>query len=388
MAVNVVIIGASVVGLNVAHSVLRDVPEAKVTLINPSPTFYFNIAAPRIVAKPQAFRPDQYLLPIPDAFAKYQENKFEFIAGTATAIDVNNKTVSVTPNGKDDAQPVSYDYLVIASGSTSAATTGSITGSPIPFNQSKQDDMKQLVEAAQQQIKDAREIVIGGAGPIGVELAGELAEVVQQSGNPVSITLVSATDRILPMLKPTGSSAAQQILQQNKVKILVSTRVTGVEASTDKASKAWTVSLDNGDTLSADVYIPTTGATPNNSFIPAQFLDENGWVKVDSELHVLSENSSLPIYAAGDITNSSMRLAIKAAEQAPVVAANLKNDILGKGCRRTYNQGDSLLMVVPVGEAGGTGLLYGMTPFNFMVKMVKSRDFFITKAGDMVAGKF
>jgi hypothetical protein len=36
---------------------------AEVTLINPSPTFYFAIAAPRILAKRDAFKPEQYLLP-------------------------------------------------------------------------------------------------------------------------------------------------------------------------------------------------------------------------------------------------------------------------------------------------------------------------------------
>lgn len=375
--VNVVIVGASVAGLKIAHSLL-EVPDVKVVLINPATTYYWNIAAPRIVAKPDAFKTEQYLLPIKDAFKKYPKESFEFVVGTAAAIDVSSKTVSVTPTDSSaEATSVSYDYLVLASGSTTPSTTGEINGTSIPFKQSNRDDMKQLIAAAQQKIGGAKEIVIGGAGPIGVELAGELAEAAEQSGNKVSITLISATDRVLPMLKPSGSSAAEKQLKHKKVKVLTSTRVTGAEASGDK----WAVSLDNGEKLTADLYIPTTGVVPNNSFIPAQFLDKDGWVKVDKEMRV-SEN----IFAAGDITNNSMRLSFKAAEQAGVAANNLKADILGKGDRKTFDQGESIMMVVPVGGSGGTGQIFGMIPFSFMVKMIKGKDYFISKAAGAVTG--
>lgn len=317
----------------------------------------------------------------------------EFIAGTATAIDATAKSVSVTETGSENAKSLSYDYLVIASGSTTDATTGKITGTPMPFKQTGRDDMKQVIEASQQLVQNAKEIVIAGAGPIGVELAGELAEAAAQNGKAgqLSITLVSATDRVLPSLKPGASTAAKKLLEQKKIKVITSRRVADVEEATpsDGTKKSWTVALDNGDKLPADLYIPTTGVLPNSRFIPAQFLDKDGWVKVDKELRVQGDdsNASLPIYAAGDITNNSQRLAFKAAEQAGVAAANLKADILGKGGRKTYDQGEAVMMVVPVGEAGGTGQLFGMTPWSFMVRMIKGKDFFVSKAASVVAGK-
>ncbi|KAJ5625071.1 hypothetical protein N7510_001380 [Penicillium lagena] len=391
--VNVVIVGGSFAGLNIAHALLKDVPNVKIVLINPSPSWYFPIAAPRILAKPTAFRAEQYLIPIKDILAKYPSDKVEFIAGTATAIDATAKTVSVTETDSEKAKSVSYDYLVIASGSTTDATTGRITGTPLPFKQTGRDDMKQLIEASQQLIQNAKEIVIAGAGPIGVELAGELAEAAAQNGKAgeVSITLVSATDRVLPSLKTGGSAAAKQLLEQKKIKVITSRRVTDVEEATpsDGTKKSWTVSLDNGDKLTADLYFPTTGVLPNNSFIPAPFLDKDGWVKVDKELRVQGDDSkaSLPIYAAGDITNNWQRFSFKAVEQAGVVATNLKADILGKGGRKVYNQGDAVMMVVPVGEAGGTGQMFGITPWSFMVRMIKGKDFFVPKAASFVGGK-
>lgn len=386
--INIVVIGGSFAGLHIAHSVLRDVPDAKVTLVNPSTSFFWNIAAPRIVAKPTAFRPDQYLLSIKDAFASYRPDAFEFIPGAATAIETTAKTVTVRPN-EGEAKTLSYDYLVIASGSTTSATTGSLTGTSIPFKQSNHDDMAQLIEAAQGHIAEAKEIVIGGAGPIGVELAGELAEAVEQSGNAgnVSITIVSATERVLPMLKTSASSAARKLLEHKKVKVLTSKRVAGVETPAEEGSK-WVVNLEGGEKLSADLYIPTTGVTPNNNFIPAQLLDQDGWVTVSKEMRVQStDGSKLPIFAAGDITNNSMRLSFKAMEQAQVAAANLKADIVGGTPVKTYEQGDSIMMVVPVGEASGTGQVFGFVPFGFMVKMIKGKHYFIDKAAGAVAGK-
>ncbi|OOQ87774.1 AMID-like oxidoreductase [Penicillium brasilianum] len=382
--VNVVIVGAGVAGLVIAHSLLQGVPDAKIVLVNPSQTFYWNIASPRILAKPNAFKPEQYLLPIKDAFAQYSANSFEFVAGTATAINVAAKTVAVTLNSSGDSKDLSYDHLVIASGSTNPSATGAVTGTSIPFKPSNRDDIKQIVEAAQQQIAHAKEIVIGGAGPVGVELAGELAE---SLGSKASITLISSADRVLPMIKPSASAVGAKKLQEKNVKIITSTKVTGAEASTD-GTKSWTVTLDNGKKLSADVYIPTTGAIPNSSFIPAEFLDGNGWVKVNKELRVQSNGgSALPIYAVGDINTNDLRLSFKATEQAKVAVANIKADILGKGERKSFDQGDSIMMLVPVGETGGTGQLFGMTPFSFMVKFVKGKDYFVSKAPQYLAGK-
>ncbi|KAF3398346.1 Apoptosis-inducing factor [Penicillium rolfsii] len=382
--VNVVIVGAGVAGITLAHSLLQGVPNAKVVLVNPSQTFYWNIASPRILAKPKAFKPGQYLLPIKDAFAQYSGEKFEFVLGTATAINVAAKTVAVTLNGNGDSKNLSYEYLVIASGSTNQSTTGAVTGNSIPFKPSNRDDMMHIVEAAQQQIAHSKEIVIGGAGPVGVEFAGELAEGL---GNKATITLISSADRILPMIKASASAAGEKKLKEKNVKIIKSAKVIGAEASTD-GTTPWTVTLDNGKKLSADLYIPTTGAIPNSSFIPAEFLDSNGWVKVNKELRVQPSNgSTLPIYAVGDINTNDMRLSMKATEQAKIAFNNLKADISGSGQRKSYDQGESIMMMVPVGETGGTGQLFGMTPFSFMVKAVKGKDYFVSKAPQYLAGK-
>ncbi|KAB8220139.1 hypothetical protein BDV33DRAFT_172583 [Aspergillus novoparasiticus] len=380
-SVSVVIIGASFAGIPIAHNLLKALPGVKVTLINPSPTFYFPIAAPRILAKPDAFAHDQYLLPIEKEFSRYPKHAFSFVQGRASAIDISAKTVSV-----EETERIAFDYLVIASGSTTASTKQA-DAIPIPFKQSNSDNMKDLIQNAQASIATARSIVIGGAGPIGVELAGEITEAARQQGRAVNVTLVSATSRILPMLKPAGSTTAEGMLSSMGVKVMKNTRVS--RAVQEPVSRLWTVTLDKGEKIIADLYIPTTGVLPNNEFIPAELLDDKGWTIVDKELRVKGkrESAPLPIFAAGDITNNSMRLSFKAQEQAAIVASNLKAEILGHGKRKSYNQGDKVMMIVPVGSTGGTGLIFGWTPWGSMVKMFKGKDFLISKAHPAIAAK-
>ncbi|OJJ03435.1 hypothetical protein ASPVEDRAFT_42906 [Aspergillus versicolor CBS 583.65] len=374
----VVIIGASFAGIPVAHSLLKQVPSVKVILINPSSTFYYVIAAPRILAKPKAFRSDQYLLPIEREFVQYKRDAFEFILGAVTSIDTPARTVTV-----DGEKTVPFDYLVIASGSTARSMTNE-TGTLIPFKPPKSDHVQLLIEEAQRKISQATKIVIAGAGPIGVETAGEIAQAAQDRGADVHITLVSAKERVLPELKPRAGETAEQQLKQLKVEVVKSRKVTGATQAAEGST--WTVSLDNAQTLTADVYIPTVGVVPNNSFIPQEFLDSAGWVTVDKELRVQGKShSKLPIFAAGDITNNSMRLSFKAAEQAAVVAANLKAEITEKGKQRTYDQGSSLMMVVPVGSSGGTGQLFGWVPWGLLVRMIKGKDFLISRAQSMIS---
>ncbi|KAG2421597.1 hypothetical protein HFD88_005572 [Aspergillus terreus] len=374
----IVIIGASFAGIPIAHSLLEDVT-CEVILINPSPTFYYTVASPRIMAKPTAFHTEDYLIPIRSTFDRYSPDSFDSVEGRVRSIELDQHSVTL-----DNGASIPFDYLVISSGSTTQSTVREDV--PVPFKQSNLHNMETLIKNAPDAISSASSIVNGGAGPIGVELAGEIAEAAEQRGEIVEITIVFASHTALPMLKDSASKAAESLLAQKKVRLIRSCKVTSACMSTD--NKIWDITLGSGDQITADLYIPTTGVVPNNSFIPRELLDDGGWVKVNSELRVLIDHDEQhPIYAAGDITNNSMRLAFKAAEQAAVVAANIKNDILGhnlKTKRRVYDQGKSVVMVVPVGASGGTGQLLGATLWSFMVKYLKSSDFFISKALSMI----
>ncbi|KAJ5939432.1 FAD-dependent pyridine nucleotide-disulfide oxidoreductase [Penicillium verhagenii] len=373
----VVIIGASHSGLGVANGLLKtDSDKVKVILINPSDKVYFNIAAPRILAKPQFFKPNQYLLAIEQSFSKYPKESFEFIKGTAASINTASKSVELA----SQQSPISYDYLVIASGST---TSSSIEGELAPFKPMNEHDLETSISSIQKAISSANSVIIGGAGPVGVEFAGELAEAFKDKKD-ASITLVSASKRVLPMLKEKASLSAETTLVGKGVKIVNSTKVKSAVRSASGNQTGWAVNLDNGEQLQADLYISTTGTLPNNQFIPAEFLSTDGWVAVDENLRVAKGSTDGRIFALGDITTQPLRTAIKVADQVPVVVSNLKVAILGKGKVATYDPNGSLMMIVPIGESTGTGQMFGWKPWGMMVSMVKGKDFFVSKAAGML----
>lgn len=365
----VVVIGGSFAGLQVAHGILKDPgpgTHAKVVLINPSNKWYFNIAAPRIIAKPQAFKAEQFLVPIEKGFAKYPKDSFEFLEGMATAINTSSKTVTI--ERKSLSTSIHYDYLVIASGST---PTSHIEGSHVPFK-STGLEIERSIREAQQTIEKAATVVIGGAGPVGVEFAGELADAWAEKPGK-SITLVTATPHVLPMLKPAVSVTAERLLTRKNVNLVRSRKVTSA-LQADDGSNQWVVTLDNGEKLRADVYIAASGVIPNNRFIPNDFLSSDGWVDVDENLRARGRTKE-PIFAVGDITSQPTRTSLKLGEQVPIVVANVKADMSKAAKHVVYKPGQSITMMVPIGSGAGTGQILGMKVWGRLVTMTKGKDF-------------
>lgn len=268
-----------------------------------------------------------------------------------------------------------YDYVVIASGSTSNATTGT-DSFQIPFKQSGTGKIEAELKTAQEAIKSAKGVIIGGAGALGVEFAGEIAEAYPGT----EVTLLTNADNVLPGLREATRRNAAKILKKKGVKILADKTVTA--ASKDAAGK-WNVVTADGQTLTADFYANTTGVLPNNEFIPASLLNQQGWVEVDN--HFVSKADS-SVYAVGDITHYSARLLSRVEGQVHVLISNLKADITGKGKRAEYKSDPSLMVVMPIGKSTGTGQIKGFTLPGLMVSLVKGKDYFTGSGKKFIAG--
>lgn len=363
---HVVILGAAYAGTGLAHKLLES-PDIKVTLINPSETFYFNLASPRFLAKPSQNPLEKVLLPIAKAFTKYPATRFEFVVDSATSVDVSGKSVTVG-SGKS----FSYDYLVIATGSTTAE---SVKADGIPFKSTNSKNLASAVEKAQQRIAAASSIIIAGGGPVGVETAGEIAEAYPKT----KVTLVTGGERLLDFMKPSASKAAEGNLKGLGVDVQTLVKVLDAQ----QTASGWDVKLSNGTTAKTDLYISATGVIPNSSFLPKQFLDQEGWVKVSSTntVEAVSDGS---VFALGDVTTHKMRYALRAQAQIPIVAANIKAAIAGGKGSTVYSPSESVMAFVPTGSKSGTGQVAGFVVFSFMVAFVKGRDFFISKAPSML----
>lgn len=178
---HIVILGGSFGGICTAHRILKQSGKTKpfkITLVAPNTHMYWNMASPRGVI-PGQLTDEQLFQPIQAGFKKYPSNQFEFVLGSAEALDVDSKVVEVASS--TEKRKIHYDILIIA--------TGSRTKEDTPFKaHGTTEAMKDAVHTLQGQVQKAKTIVVAGAGVTGVEVAGELGYVYGQEKNIILVS--------------------------------------------------------------------------------------------------------------------------------------------------------------------------------------------------------
>ena len=165
------------------------------------------------------------------------------ILGEATGIDVERREVQMSDGG-----PIPYDTLVVATGARHSYF-GHDEWARFAQGLKSIDDALEVrrriliaFEAAEREHVPERRrewmtfLVVGG-GPTGVELAGALGEIANdtlkrdfRSINPpdARIVLVEAMDRVLPNYPPGRSASARRQLEKLGVTVRTATRVTDI----------------------------------------------------------------------------------------------------------------------------------------------------------------
>jgi NADH dehydrogenase FAD-containing subunit len=121
-------------------------------------------------------------------------------------------------------------------------------------------------------------------------------------------------------VKKTATSALQTL----KVDIKLQTRVT---SSTRLANGREELTLSSGDKLTTDMYIPTFGVDPNSSYMPAPFLNANGFVMVDDFLQVKGAHD---VWAIGDVSDVEPPQFIYCDRQSAYLSKNIISLLSGK----------------------------------------------------------
>ncbi|KAL3490617.1 putative apoptosis-inducing factor [Aspergillus germanicus] len=369
---NIVIIGGSYAGLSTAHQILKQTTKStsspvKITLISRDTHLYWNLAAPRAVVSAKEVPDEKIFVPIAEGFKQYPKGMFELVTGSAVGVDATSKVVSVSVAG--EGQPgektrieISYDTLVLCTGSDTKVAT--------PFkSRGSTEATKSALHEYQRLIKAAKKILVAGAGPTGVETAGELAF---EYGSAKRIILASATPTILPgpNRPPSVPKTAESQLRSLNVDVRLNTKVT---TETKLADGTWKLTLSTGEELVVDMYIPTFGVKPNTSFLPAEFLDANGFVRVDQYLRVTGIKD---VYAIGDVSNMQGPHAFHVKAQSKYLAKSLLLGVAGKRSAAVpYKASTSDMLAVQIGKKAGTGHAGSMKLPSFMVAYVRKTLF-------------
>lgn len=355
----IVIIGGSYAAHSALTTIYKANPNAEVTLVAMNDHSFFSVAAPRLLVQPELF--DKTVFPVETFVKKESNGKAKFVHGKAESVDFAANTVTVSTSG--ETVVLDYDFLVIATGTKSAFNGWKVNES--------HESTKAAIEDANTKLKTAKTIAVLGAGPTGVESAGEVADFVPKA--EVSLYTGAAG----PLLSvPSLSAGATKKLEALGVKIINKVRSTSVTSD----ASGYTVVFDNGETKKFDLVLEATSHTPYSDFVPASAKDEAGWVVTDKHLLVKGTKN---VYAYGDIIAGSGKTIVDLKfALTPTFTLVVKSVFFGQGgALKDYKTVSNMLMV-PISKKGGEGILFGWHAPNFLVKFVKSKTYMVSNAGE------
>jgi 3-phenylpropionate/trans-cinnamate dioxygenase ferredoxin reductase subunit len=280
----IVVVGASAAGLAVAESARSAGYEGVLTLIGAEPHMPYDRPPLSKQFLTGEWDADALALRPPDALTRLG---IDFRLGVpAAGLDTDASRVRLA-----DGEQVSYDALVIATGTHARCLPGTngITGVHVLR---ELDDARALRTAL---LAGGRLVVIG-AGVLGMEAAA----VARRLG--LQVTVVDPLP--LPMMRVVGTSIGEflaDLHRENAVDLRCGVGVRGLE--TDHG-RVHAVRLDDGDVLPADVVLVAIGATPSVEWLAGSAVPIGGPSQEDGAGGVLCDGHGRSVgnvWAAGDV---------------------------------------------------------------------------------------
>jgi NADH dehydrogenase len=329
---NIVVVGGGFAGMNFAKTLANN-RSYQVTLVDIDNYHSFS---PLLYQVAMAFiEPSNISYP----FRRLFQNKpnLRFHLGGLKSVDIDANTISTSTG------VIHYDYLVLALGTESnyfgmenvkkhALPLKTISDATNLRNHLLLNMERAVRTTNPQERANLLNIVIAGAGPTGVEVAGMLAEMSKKigpkeypeiSGLKTSIYLVEAASAVLGPMSKRSQDEAFHVLKNLGVKILLNTAV--------KDYADGKVILGSGDAIPTEALIWTSGVVGREvPGLPASSIGRGRRIMVDefSKVKVTSY-----VFAIGDIAiqtsdarhpNGHPQLAQVAIQQGTTLAENFR----------------------------------------------------------------
>ncbi len=299
---------------------------------------------------------------------------------------VHEHLMEIDPEGRTvrllDGQEMSYDYLLVANGVTTAyhGTPGAKENSFAVYSRSQaiaiRDSLFTRLERAA--VRDGRtkglSVVVIGGGPTGIEMAGALAELRDQGlepaypeldGDAFRITLVQRSEILKPFLPKLRDYAAAQ-LRRRDVELRLGAGVDEVRPDA--------VVLSDGTVLPSDLTVWATGVAPHEEVRDWSLpLDKGDRIRVGADLQVEGLHG---VFAAGDVAVAPQdlpQLAQPAIQGGEHVARQIVRLIAGQPTEpfSYYDKGQLAIIGrrAAIGELPGIANLPGLHRVRFLSKI-------------------
>ncbi len=256
---HVVILGGAYAGITAMRE-LSCCPTLTVTLIDQHPYHFLQTEGYELIASNTPF--DDTIVSLPALCANYDNVTFKH--RRIVSIDSQNKTVHL------EHEEVQYDTLIIALGSVTklfdcaenvynySSGAKSLRGA-LKLNQFFQDELYKRLES-NKKAKESFNIIVGGAGLSGVEIAAGMQEFFNRyyTSNSLccaklQIHLIASRETVLNGMHPSIIKSATKRLKELSVNVHTKSRLHNIEAHTAR--------LEDGSAIDFDFMIFAGGTT-------------------------------------------------------------------------------------------------------------------------------
>ncbi|KAG9402226.1 Apoptosis-inducing factor 2 [Aphanomyces cochlioides] len=377
LIMHVVVVGGGYTGVHFAQELAKQVPAdaARITLVEKNDFTFHCIGVPRALVDQSFIKRIiislKHALPFPHA---------KYVRGTAEEINGNNLVVRPITNDQADATTtttIPFDYLVLA--------TGSSYPSPIkvPKDQYTREGAEKALTDTANRIQAASSVLIVGGGPVGIEVAGEIAHAYPSK----QVTIVEANDKLLHNagVKDTFRDQLAEKLADMKVRVVLGERLPARLTANNFTAR--TLVTDKGTKLLSDVQLVCAGATPNTDLVrrlDPNLLAPNQAVRVTPGYQVADARFS-NIFVIGDANDHpTPKLAFHGRFQATHVANELAKVIRngGKGDVAPFIPRLTNAMLITLGPRRGVSQLpfFGGKVFgDTFTSRMKGQEYFSSK---------
>lgn len=327
----VVVVGGGYGGTLVAKKLDA---EADVTLIDPREGFVNAAASLRALTQPDW---------APNAFFPYATllESGQVIRGRAVSVDSRGVTL-------DSGDRVEADYLVLATGSSYP-----YPAKPSPASTSIAEQLEDLRQTHKELVGTNRVLILG-AGPVGLELAGEIKEVWPEK----YVTIVDRVDQVLPGFLPEVQDALRRQLDDLGIDLRLDTGLTADPPVAPGLAGRFAVTTDKGEEIVADIWFRAFGVRINTDYLAdGRLLPLAGHatVPVTQRLNVQGYEH---VYAIGDIAAlTDPKMASYAMTHAEVVATNIRAQLAGAQPATIHTPTPERRILLPLGKHAGVGQL-------------------------------
>ncbi|MEV4129927.1 FAD-dependent oxidoreductase [Nocardia sp. NPDC049707] len=329
MSNTVVVVGGGYGGAAVAKALEA---EAEVILIDPRDGFVNAAGSLRAMAQPEWA--GNMFFPYDTMF-------------TRTTV-VRDRVIAADPAGVTVASGhrIAADYLVLATGSTYAYPAKPVSDSI--------DAARDDLHRTHKELLAADRVLILGAGPVGLELAGEIAE----TWPGKEVTIVDPNEQLLPGFRDELREDLSKQLAESGITLRLGTRLHVLPSTEAGKTETFTVTPTVGDPITADIWFRAHGVRINSDYLTDGRIatpTPAGQVPVAETLQVRGHDH---VYAIGDITDvPEAKMAGYAMQHAEVVARNITAQLRSEQPSATYQPLPFPMILLPLGSRGGVGQL-------------------------------